>query len=209
MEVVGGTASVIAVVDIAAKVIVLCSNYLTAVSKARYEISRLQEQVKCLQTILQDAAHLLETPDGRLLSTSRKLDDALKKCRYELDEVHDKLEPGTARKTMRRVGFRALKWPFKKGDVEAIVASLISHRDTIATGLQIDQTTLLHHISRGIENLSLQTTVDVSLARKPHFIMPFPRDPDFVERPALQTWIELQCAGPASRMALVGLGGFG
>ncbi|KAL1864824.1 hypothetical protein Plec18167_009618 [Paecilomyces lecythidis] len=205
MEGLGAAASVIAVVDIATKVIVLCSTYLTAVAKARYEISRLQKHIESLQTFLWRVKHLLESPDGRLLATSHELNDALQKCKDELQQMGNKLKP----RTMQRAGLRALKWPFKKGDVESLVASLTNHRDTIATSLQIDQTTLLLQINKGMKNLSLQTVVDISVARKPHFMMPFPRDLDYVERPSLQAWIEQQYASRAGRIALVGLGGFG
>jgi hypothetical protein len=45
---------------------------------------------------------------------------------------------------------------------------------------------------------------------KPHFMIPFPRDPDFVDRPVLRGWLEEQYnASPARRLALVGMGGFG
>jgi hypothetical protein len=45
---------------------------------------------------------------------------------------------------------------------------------------------------------------------KPLFIVPFPRDPDFVDRPVLGGWLEEQYnASPARRLALVGMGGFG
>lgn len=60
-----------------------------------------------------------------------------------------------------------------------------------------------------MESLSLQPSEDTSISRMPHFIVPFPRDPDFIERPAIQSWVRQQHAGLFSRMALVGLGGFG
>lgn len=46
MEALGGAVSVIAVVDLAAKAAVPCSQYVTAVSKPREEISRLREHLK-------------------------------------------------------------------------------------------------------------------------------------------------------------------
>ncbi|KAJ0347620.1 hypothetical protein COL154_013828 [Colletotrichum chrysophilum] len=55
----------------------------------------------------------------------------------------------------------------------------------------------------------LNSFEDLSTARNPHFVVPFPSDPDFVNRPDIWKWIEEQYAGPQSRFALVGLGGFG
>lgn len=144
MEAVGGTASVIAIVNLSAKLFVLCSEYITAVSKAPAEISSFRERVKSLETVAQHASRLLKSPDGRLLSTSSELENALQRCENELNQVHGRLAPSTKRKAMRRIGFRALKWPFKRGEVEAIIASLTTYQYTITNALQIDQT-YVHH----------------------------------------------------------------
>ncbi|KAJ0358883.1 hypothetical protein COL26b_014447 [Colletotrichum chrysophilum] len=56
---------------------------------------------------------------------------------------------------------------------------------------------------------ALSKAEDLSTTRNPHFVVPFPSDPDFVNRPDIWTWIEEQYAGPNSRFALVGMGGFG
>lgn len=68
---------------------------------------------------------------------------------------------------------------------------------------------ILLDVQRDLAELTARVPIDLSVTRKPHFIMPFPRDPDFVERPALQAWVKDQYDGSATRMALVGLGGFG
>lgn len=65
------------------------------------------------------------------------------------------------------------------------------------------------NIQNGLEQLSLSTTEDASISRKPHRVVPFPPDPDFVQRPDLWRWIKDQYSEPARRMALVGMGGFG
>ena len=44
---------------------------------------------------------------------------------------------------------------------------------------------------------------------KPSSNVPFRRDPDFVDRGTLLSQIHERCAAPASRIALVGLGGVG
>ena len=45
--------------------------------------------------------------------------------------------------------------------------------------------------------------------RTPFATVPFPPDPQFVERPAITAWLRGKCARPGSRAALVGLGGVG
>ncbi|GKT44024.1 uncharacterized protein ColSpa_04205 [Colletotrichum spaethianum] len=72
-----------------------------------------------------------------------------------------------------------------------------------------NQTILLCDIQQGVQDLNLYKAEDLSIARNPQFVVPFPSDPDFVNRPDIWTWIEEQYAGSASRFALVGLGGFG
>ncbi|KAK3192040.1 hypothetical protein K4F52_002085 [Lecanicillium sp. MT-2017a] len=57
--------------------------------------------------------------------------------------------------------------------------------------------------------LSTLANEDISIAMKPHFIVPFPRDSDFITRPMIQSWVREQLGGTASRIALTGMGGFG
>ncbi|GKT68785.1 kinesin [Colletotrichum tofieldiae] len=68
---------------------------------------------------------------------------------------------------------------------------------------------LLFGLQQGVQDLKLGKAEDLSIARNPHFVVPFPSDPDFVNRSDIWTWIEVQYAGPGTRFALVGLGGFG
>ena len=57
--------------------------------------------------------------------------------------------------------------------------------------------------------MTLQTAENASTARKVHFMVPFPQDADFVDRPAIWTHLTEQYTGSASRIALVGFGGAG
>ena len=57
--------------------------------------------------------------------------------------------------------------------------------------------------------MTLQAVESPSTARKAHFVVPFPKDADFVNRPTLWERLMEQCEGPARRIALVGLGGTG
>ncbi|KAF4417482.1 Kinesin light chain, partial [Colletotrichum fructicola] len=67
----------------------------------------------------------------------------------------------------------------------------------------------IHKDQRGFLVEQRGKTEDLSIARKPHFVVPFPSDPDFVNRSDIWTWIQEQYAGPGSRFALMGMGGFG
>ncbi|KAK1839854.1 Kinesin light chain 5, partial [Colletotrichum chrysophilum] len=67
----------------------------------------------------------------------------------------------------------------------------------------------LSDLKERLQDLKLDKSEDLSVARSPHFVVPFPSDPDFVSRSDIWTWIEERHAGPESRFALVGMGGFG
>ncbi|KAH7160580.1 hypothetical protein B0J13DRAFT_581474 [Dactylonectria estremocensis] len=205
----GLAGSVIAIIDLSAKVAVLCFEYSTAVGNARADITRLRSRLDDLGTTLQGVQHLLDNVNNQVLATSRKLVDSIDGCTTELVQLQSRLDPGNARKAMRRFGIRALKWPFDSKEVSDIVSNLERYERTITLGLQIDQTTLLLDIRQRIDGVSLQPEEDVSIVRKPCFSLPFERDPDFVDRPDIMAWIKEQYIGPVSRMALVGMGGFG
>ncbi|KAH7124446.1 hypothetical protein EDB81DRAFT_765805 [Dactylonectria macrodidyma] len=178
-EAAGLAASVIA---ISAKVAVLCLDYSTAVSNARADITRLRSRLYDLGTTPQGVRHLFDDPSSQALATSRRLVDSVDACTSELAQLQSRLDPGKARKAMRRFGIRALKWPFDS-KVSDIVSNLERYERTITLGLQIGQTTLLLDIRQRIEGVSLQPEEDLSIARKPCFSLPFERDPDFVDRP--------------------------
>ncbi|KAH7115661.1 hypothetical protein EDB81DRAFT_862240 [Dactylonectria macrodidyma] len=208
-DAVGLAASVIAIIDLSAKVAVLCLQYSTAVGNARADITRLRSRLDDLGTTLQGVRHLLDNQNNQALATSRKLVDSVDGCTSELVQLQSRLDPGKARKAMRRFGLRALKWPFDSKEVSDIVSNLERYERTITLGLQIDQTTILLDIQQRIEGVSLQPEEDVSIVRKPCFNLPFERDPDFVDRPNIMAWMGEQHTGPVGRMALVGMGGFG
>lgn len=139
-EAVGLAASVIGIIDLSAKVAVLCLQYSTAVGHARADITRLRSRLDDLGTTLQGVQRLLDNRNHQALATSRKLADSLDGCTSELVQLQSRLAPGKARKAMRRFGLRALKWPFDSKELSDIVSNLERYEQTITLGLQIDQT---------------------------------------------------------------------
>ncbi|KAJ3523319.1 hypothetical protein NM208_g12500 [Fusarium decemcellulare] len=208
-EAVGLAASIIAIVQLSAKVGSLCLKYSGGVKNATRDIAVLRNAVKDLGTTFQGAQKLLERPNSQELATSQELRQSLLECQTELEQLRERLAPGTTRKTMSKFGFRALKWPFDSKDVQEIITRLERYQRNITSALQIDQTTLLLHIKQGVENLSLQPDEDSKPNRKPCFMVPFEHDPDFVDRTDIMAWLQDQYTGPNSRMAFVGMGGFG
>ncbi|KAJ4263536.1 hypothetical protein NW762_006355 [Fusarium torreyae] len=66
-------------------------------------------------------------------------------------------------------------------------------------------------VGAGLDEAPHHTFVNTghALRRVPIFNVPFDQDPDFVDRPDITIWLYEQYMGPTSRMALVGMGGFG
>ncbi|KAK2059691.1 TPR-like protein [Colletotrichum caudatum] len=61
----------------------------------------------------------------------------------------------------------------------------------------------------GTNNFYLANDGPAGPPRKPFSNVPFPPDPDFVDRPRITAWLRDKCGRPAGRAALVGLGGIG
>ena len=138
MDGLSGAASIIAVIDVSAKIISLCFQYSTAVSNSRKDIERLQKKVSNLKDVFGQVEQLL---DGQNKTpATHNLSDSLKECLWQLEELKTQLEPGKTRNAMSRVGFRALKWPFTSKEVEKCIASLESYEQIYTLALLADQT---------------------------------------------------------------------
>lgn len=139
MDGLSGATSVIAVIDISAKIASLCFRYSVAVKDANKDIERLQGKVADIKDILGGVKHLLDKQEKTPL-LARKLAGSLKDCFLRLEALETQLGPGKARKAMSRLGVRALKWPFTSKEVEKIVIDLERYEQTFILALQVDQT---------------------------------------------------------------------
>lgn len=143
MEGLSGAASVIAVIDISAKITSLCFQYSIAVKNAKKDIERLRQKISDINDVLQEVKRLLDGGDKMLLSATHKLSNSLsnslKECFLQLQELNTQLKPGKTHKTMSRFGVRALKWPFTSKEVEKLVASLEGYEQIYTLALQKDQ----------------------------------------------------------------------
>lgn len=140
MEGLGVVANVIAVVDLSVKVASLCLQYAKDVRNAAADIERLHKEVTNLRRTSQDVQSLLKSPNGKKLEKSRNLDDALGRSLLRLAELKERLKPSTTYKAMSRIGFRALKWPFNRNEVEQLLQEFRRCTQTISLTLQVDQT---------------------------------------------------------------------
>ncbi|KAK4161938.1 vegetative incompatibility protein HET-E-1 [Cladorrhinum sp. PSN259] len=155
MDGVGAAASIIAVIELSAKVASLGVQYSSAVKNAKSDIERLQVELQRLETTLQGARELLESPNGKSLKTSQGLVDGLANCSSQLTQLQSRLEKkldgGSTRKVMRRLGFPALKWPFESKEINGIIKNLERYRDTLSAGLAVDHA--LHGYSAQVLNV--------------------------------------------------------
>ena len=140
MDGLSAAASVIAVIDISARVASLCSQYISAVKNAKEDIQRLQKAVKTIRNILDATKEQLEGPNKTRLSTTHGLTESVQECGVLLEELEIQLRPSKTHKVASRLGWRALKWPFKSAQIEEIVVSLEKYQQILSISLQIDQT---------------------------------------------------------------------
>ncbi|KAI7761130.1 hypothetical protein LZL87_014344 [Fusarium oxysporum] len=145
-EALGVASSVIAVVELSAKVLSLCLRYSRDVKNAKGDIERLREEVATFQTTAKELQTLVEGPRGKELKVSQQLKSAIEDGCSRLEDLEKRLQPSTGRKTMSRIGIRALKWPFESKEVKRTVEDLERCRGTISLALNIDQITILQNI---------------------------------------------------------------
>jgi hypothetical protein len=138
-EALGLAASVIAVIDLSAKVASRCSEYYANVKNARDDIERLQREAQGLEATLGRVHSLCDGPNGVKLQDPQSLCEGVKDCQKQLAQLEKKLQPRATEKLMSRYGKRALKWPLKSKEVDGIMKTLGKCRDNISFSLQVDQ----------------------------------------------------------------------
>jgi DNA-binding transcriptional MerR regulator len=139
-EALGIASSVIAVVDLSAKVLSLCLQYSREVKRAKDDIERLHKEVSDFQVTIEEVEALIEGPRGRELKTSQRLASAIEDARSTLEKLAQELQPSTSRKAMRRFGVRALRWPYESKGIEGTTQNLADYRGNILLALNVDQT---------------------------------------------------------------------
>jgi hypothetical protein len=136
-------ASVVAVIDITAKVAALCFGYLEQAKGAKPDIERLVQELVRLRTILEHSQQLLKSPGAARLQASQDLRHGLQGCFVQLEELRcslkEKHDGGPLPKVMKTLGIRALKWPFERKRVDNIIAALEQYRRALSEALIVDQ----------------------------------------------------------------------
>jgi predicted RNase H-like nuclease (RuvC/YqgF family) len=139
-EALGVASSVIAIIDLSAKVFSLCLQYSREVKNVKDDIERLREEVATFKATTEQLQTLVEGPRGKELKASQQLKFAIEDGCSRLEKLEQQLQPSTGRKAMNRFGMRALKWPFESKDVEVTIQNLERCRANVSLALNIDQT---------------------------------------------------------------------
>jgi hypothetical protein len=140
MDGLGVAASLIGVVELSSKIASSCIQYSLAVKHAKADIKRLGVEVDSLNKLLREVEKLLKRPEKAQFAASQKLRGALQDCFLQLTQLNMTLDSGKTRRTMSRIGIRALKWPFESKGVEKVINDLERCKQTISLALQVDQT---------------------------------------------------------------------
>lgn len=139
MDGLSAAASLVAVIQLSAQVFSLCQEYYIGAKQSRDEIQRLSNEVLAIHEILQKISDLLEGPDATKFGTLALLDKKngpTQQCAAQLQELKAQLEPHEG---MRKLGWRALKWPLKSDNVKRILLSLERYKSTFTLALTTDQ----------------------------------------------------------------------
>ena len=129
--------TILAVVTTSATVLSQITKYYLDVKGARHDRERLHKEVEALHHVLENVQNLAK---GSNASKLPNLSSYLKEsCSPDIKNLETKLDPQKGQKAMMKLGFRALKWPFDKNEVDEYINRLERHKSTIIAILEMDQ----------------------------------------------------------------------
>ncbi|MCJ1471540.1 hypothetical protein MMC13_000180 [Lambiella insularis] len=150
MEVVGPVASVIAVVELAAKVASTCHEYFRAVKNAEKDIVRLRNVAESVKEVLEKVRERSRKNGSTLLSSPGML-GYLDDCVLQLSRVDEKLQPAKGTKWMKKIKLRDWKWPFETREVDKIIEYIERCMQNISHALQLDQVAAVEHLNANFD----------------------------------------------------------
>lgn len=115
-EAFGVATGVATVVELFAKVCVLCSHYCADVRNAPRDVRLLLREADHLSATLSDAHRLLSGPNGAKAHDTPNLARGVDECHALLVELATRLVQG--------LGSGRVLWPFKKNEITQIIARL-------------------------------------------------------------------------------------
>ncbi|KAF3935235.1 hypothetical protein ABW19_dt0201999 [Dactylella cylindrospora] len=153
MEVVGGVASVIAIIQLTGQIAKICKGYISDVKDAESDQDAIITQVENIGELLEEVDSLIKGPHKEKFIASENLQGTLTKCRKFLLDLEKNLKPTARSRFMKHL--KALKWPMKKSEVERLMGNLKGLEDSIRFAIQLDQAKLVVGIDEKINLISL------------------------------------------------------
>ncbi|KAK6224844.1 vegetative incompatibility protein HET-E-1 [Colletotrichum tabaci] len=159
MEAVGAAASIVALVEISAKLGRQCVDYIKKVRRSKDEIRRLATENDALAQILKQIQDLLSddiksASVRHQLDSSQKFHENLTSCGKMLQDLTAKLDqepnPGWWKRYLR-----ALKWPLSGTEVSEAISALHRWREMFQTALSIDQVNIARRIEDALDVANL------------------------------------------------------
>ncbi|KAJ4219305.1 hypothetical protein NW760_012644 [Fusarium oxysporum] len=146
-EVLGIAASVIAVVDLLAKVVSLCSQYSDQVN-ARDDIEQLSEAIVALETTTKKMLTYILGRRGMDPEASQQLRSVMRKSHSRFERLKQQLQPSNSLKITGSSDLPVIDWQFTREDVEETVRGLERCRRRIDTSrIELDQLPIAHGAS--------------------------------------------------------------
>jgi len=131
----------IAIGQVSANVLSIIWSYYCDVKDSKSNIALLATEIKDARHVIANFQDVLQHDPAKMeQSVSVKLLPTLEQSLADMELLEKKLEPGAGGKMMRRLGKRALKWPFSMKEVDDYIAKLQRLKTTLNLALVIDQT---------------------------------------------------------------------
>jgi hypothetical protein len=153
MEVVGAISSVVAVIQLADRVIELCKFYIESVKDAPHDLRLILVEISGLKAILEtvkflsladgdtksEAMQNLDHQDGPLVACERLVQD-LENLFPDTYQPRDNHEPPAKRSKSERVAqlLTALAWPLKAGRAKKFLEEIQWQKNTITLALSAE-----------------------------------------------------------------------
>lgn len=132
--------TILAAVTTSATVITLISRYYSGVKNAREDVKHFSASVEEIHSVLQKVQALASGPNAAKLRASDPAVAAIEQSLHEIMELEEQLNPKMGGKMMRRVGLRALKWPFTSKQMDEYITRLERRKAMLSLALNADQT---------------------------------------------------------------------
>ncbi|KAJ9302280.1 hypothetical protein DTO271G3_1146 [Paecilomyces variotii] len=172
MEALGSAASVIAVIQVTGSVIKICWGYIGEAKDAKEDIQYLVKVIEDFQTVLEKMHSLLDVQNGQKIPVTQALSRTISECRRDLEKLGKKLDAGRPKekndenrkrdKVIRYLGWRSIKWPFERKEVEKIVGRIERYKRVFLAALQLDLVDVTVRIDQKVD-LAKLLTVDEAM----------------------------------------------